>query len=153
MLANLPEASRRRAPSGDPWHHWAVADGVRIDRWLWSVRAFKTRTAATDAASAGRVTVNGEVVKPARRVQEDDRVEIRGERHRVLVVRRLIDKRVGASVAVECYIDQSPPPPERDPFGTIDDVHGQRERGAGRPTKRDRRRIDGLRGREGGRSD
>lgn len=126
-----------------------MAEGVRVDRWLWSVRAFKTRTAATDAAAAGRVSIGGDVVKPARRVQVGDRVEVSGERARVLVVQRLVDKRVGAAAAAECYLDESPPPPPRDPFGTVDADHGRRDRGSGRPTKRDRRRIDDLRGRDG----
>lgn len=124
------------------------AEAVRVDRWLWAVRVTKTRTAATDAAAAGRVVVNGDVVKPARRVGVGDRVEVRTDRGtRVLVVSAVIDRRVGASIAATCYRDESPPPAPRDPFGTVDVDHAIRERGTGRPTKRDRRRIDDLRGR------
>lgn len=61
-----------------------------------------------------------------------------------MVVERTIAKRVGAAIAAECYVDHSPPPPERE----VDDVFAVRDRGAGRPTKRDRRKIDRLRGRD-----
>ncbi len=91
------------------------------------------------------MTVNGSPVKPATRLAVGDRVEaLLGQRRRVVVVERLIAKRVGASIAAECYVDESPPPPERDEFAPLFAV---RDRGAGRPTKRDRRRIDRLRGR------
>lgn len=91
------------------------------------------------------MTVNGKPVKPATRVTVGDRVEaLVGRRRRVVVVQRLIVKRVGAAIAVECYLDESPPPPERD---ELEAAFGVRDRGAGRPTKRDRRRIDRVRGR------
>jgi ribosome-associated heat shock protein Hsp15 len=73
-----------------------------------------------------------------------DRVEAYlHDRERILEVTRLIVKRVGASVAVECFVDHSPPPPERE----HDVVVFQRDRGTGRPTKRDKRQLDRLRGR------
>lgn len=74
-----------------------------------------------------------------------DRVEAYlHRRDRIVEVTGLITKRVGAAVAAECYVDHSPPPPERD---TSEPLFAVRDRGAGRPTKRDRRRIDRLRGR------
>jgi ribosome-associated heat shock protein Hsp15 len=78
-------------------------------------------------------------------VKVGDHVEARiDRRQRVVDVKRLLSKRVGAPVAVECYDDHSPPPPEREPYQGLFAV---RDRGAGRPTKRDRRQIDRLRGR------
>jgi ribosome-associated heat shock protein Hsp15 len=119
------------------------ADGTRVDKWLWAVRVTKTRSSATDACRGGHVRVNGAPAKPATVVRPGDRVEARLHGHaRVLEVVRAIDKRVGAPVAAECLVDHSPPPPARD------EVTGNwaRDRGAGRPTKRDRRRLDRFRG-------
>lgn len=121
---------------------------VRVDKWLWSVRVFPTRTAATAACTAGRVVVNGEAAKPATKVVAGDRVSSRrGDRTIVYVVVDPIERRVSASVAATCYVDESPPVPRPEHgFGGPDG--GARERGAGRPTKRDRRQIDRLHGRE-----
>lgn len=117
---------------------------ARIDQWIWSVRLTSTRPDAAAACRAGRVRLNGKIAKPSTAVVVGDRVEARlGDRERVVEVRRLIVKRVGAPIAVDCYTDFSPPPPERTPQPAF----AQRDRGAGRPTKRDRRMIDRLRGR------
>ena len=112
---------------------------TRIDRWLWSVRIYKTRSDATKACAGGHVEVDGRPAKPALKVKVGDRVEARvGQRERIVDVARIIDKRVGAAIAVECYVDHSPPPPER----PLQALFGEREAGAGRPTKRDRRQLD-----------
>jgi ribosome-associated heat shock protein Hsp15 len=117
---------------------------VRVDQWLWAVRLYKTRSAATDACRAGHVQVNGKAVKASHALREGDRVEaFVSRRQRDLEVVRLIDKRVGAPVAAECLVDHSPPPPEKE--SELDWF--VRERGAGRPTKRERRVIDRFRGR------
>ena len=117
---------------------------TRIDRWLWAVRIYKTRSDATRACTGGHVEVDGRPVKPALKVKVGDRVTARvGQRERILDVARIIDKRVGAPVAVECYVDHSPPPPER----PLQALFGERERGSGRPTKRERRQIDRYLGR------
>ncbi len=120
---------------------------VRVDKWLWSVRAFKTRTAAGAACTSGKVTVNDEPAKPATKVSVGDLVEARkGDRRLVYRVVELIEKRVGAARAAECYEDLSPPGPKKsDPVLTP--PGGARARGMGRPTKRERRQIDRLRGR------
>lgn len=90
--------------------------------------------------------MNGKAAKPSSPVQLGDRVEAYlHDRRRVVVVDRLITKRVGSAIALECYTDHSPPPPERE----VTEAFAVRERGAGRPTKRDRRQIDRLRGRRG----
>jgi ribosome-associated heat shock protein Hsp15 len=118
-----------------------MSDAVRVDSWLWAVRMIKSRSAATTACKAGHVSVNGDRAKPAQTVRIGDEVRVRGDGdERILTVARLIVKRVGAPVAVECYVDLTPPPlpkPERD-------IAVVRERGLGRPTKRDRRDIDKL---------
>jgi ribosome-associated heat shock protein Hsp15 len=116
---------------------------VRVDSWIWSVRLTKTRSLAASACRAGHVRVNGDRVKPAQAVRTGDEVRLRhAGRDRVVVVSRIVRKRVGAAVAVECYVDNSPPPPPREQTVPI----GLRDRGAGRPTKRDRREMERLRG-------
>ncbi|TDX79440.1 heat shock protein Hsp15 [Rathayibacter sp. PhB151] len=121
-----------------------VTGFVRVDAWLWAVRVYKTRSAATTAARAGHVRVNGERAKAAQTVKVGDEVRARiGGFDRELVVRGLIVKRVGAPVAAECFEDRTPPPP---PPREAAPAIIERDRGAGRPTKRDRREIERLRG-------
>ncbi len=115
---------------------------TRIDRWLWSVRQFKTRSEATKACTAGHVTVNGRPAKAAHVVRAGDRVTARVHgTERQLEVVRVIDLRVGAPIAATCLVDHTPPPPPEDPDAPI----WERDRGMGRPTKRDRRLLDRLR--------
>ncbi|MFF5978328.1 RNA-binding S4 domain-containing protein [Streptomyces olindensis] len=115
---------------------------VRVDSWIWSVRLVKTRSLGATACRGGHVRVNGERVKPAHAVRVGDEVRLRHEGRERVVVTRLIRKRVGAPVAAQCYIDNSPPPPPREAVAPA----GIRDRGAGRPTKRDRRELERLRG-------
>ncbi|MFI1417956.1 RNA-binding S4 domain-containing protein [Streptomyces sp. NPDC020731] len=118
-------------------------ESVRIDSWIWSVRLVKTRSLGAAACKGGHVRVNGERVKPSHSLRVGDEVRLRAEtRERVVVVKRLIRKRVGAPVAVQCYVDNSPPPPPREAVAPA----GIRDRGTGRPTKRDRREMERLRG-------
>jgi ribosome-associated heat shock protein Hsp15 len=120
---------------------------VRVDRWLWSVRAFATRTKASGACDDGHVFVNDVAAKPATKVDIGDVVTARHrDRTLVYVVRVPIEKRVSAVRAAECFEDRSPPPVPREQPG--DAVFARRDRGAGRPTKRDRREIERLRGRD-----
>ncbi|MEU1133814.1 RNA-binding S4 domain-containing protein [Streptomyces sp. NPDC005900] len=125
----------------------AGGGSVRVDSWIWSVRLVKTRSMGAAACKGGHVRVNGDRVKPAYGVRVGDEVRLRqaGGRERVVVVKRLIRKRVGAPVAAEAYVDNSPPPPPREAVAPA----GIRDRGAGRPTKRDRREMERLRGVEG----
>lgn len=119
-------------------------DSTRVDKWLWAVRIFPTRTAATDACHGGRVRVNGAPAKAATAVRVGDRVTatVHGN-ERILEAAAVIDKRVSAVVAATCLIDHSPPPPPSEfvapPF--------VRDRATGRPTKRDRRQLDKFRAR------
>lgn len=113
---------------------------ARVDAWLWAVRIYKTRSAATAACRAGHVRVGGDRAKAAQLVRPGDEIRVRidgFDRH--LVVRVPITKRVGAPLVAEAMEDRTPP---RDPTPVI----AQRDRGAGRPTKRERREIDRFRG-------
>jgi ribosome-associated heat shock protein Hsp15 len=119
-------------------------DETRVDRWLWAVRLYKTRSEATDACRGGHVRINGSPAKPASHVTIGDRVSARVHgRDRVLEVVRVIDKRVGAPVAAACAVDHSPPPPPREAVAPA----LVRDPSSGRPTKKDRRQIDRFRGR------
>ncbi|MGV9244088.1 RNA-binding S4 domain-containing protein [Streptomyces sp. NPDC003710] len=138
-MAPKTAAAVAAAEAAGPSH----GESVRIDSWIWSVRLVKTRSVGATACRGGHVRVNGERVKPAHSVRIGDEVRLRHEgRERIVVVKRLIRKRVGAPVAVQCYIDNSPPPPPREAVAPA----GIRDRGAGRPTKRDRREMERLRG-------
>ena len=112
-----------------------------MDVWLWAVRIYKTRSAATAACRGGHVRVNRVAAKASTPVKVGDRVEAFAERERILEVAAVIDKRVGASVAATCLIDRSPPLPvvKRMPRVAV------REPGSGRPTKRERRELDRVR--------
>lgn len=123
-----------------------MAGDARVDQWMWSVRLTKTRADAAGACRGGHVKVNGKPAKPATKVAVGDRIEGRlAGRERIVEVVQVIAKRVGAAVAVGCFVDHSPPPPERVAPAA---AFAERDRGAGRPTKRDRRKIDELRGRD-----
>lgn len=127
---------------------------VRVDKWLWAVRICPTRTAATELCHAGRVRVGGEPAKASRLVSVGDELAISG-RWRVTACRveGLIEKRVGAAVAVTCYVDLTPARTDGAADGSSEDAAwwdtlpapATREPGAGRPTKRDRRRIERFR--------
>lgn len=119
-------------------------DETRVDRWLWAVRLYKTRAVATDACKGGHVTVDGRSAKPSMPVHVGSRVQAQvGPRLRILEVAEVIEKRVGAPRAAECFVDHSPPPPPKEE-GPLDLGHVP---GSGRPTKRDRRKLDRFRGR------
>lgn len=120
----------------------AETRSVRIDSWLWAIRIYKTRSAATTACRAGHVRVNGDRIKAAQTVKVGDEVRVRiSGFDRILVVRQLLVKRVGAPIAAAAYEERTPP---REPTAML----AVRDRGAGRPTKRERREIDKLRGRD-----
>jgi ribosome-associated heat shock protein Hsp15 len=117
-------------------------DTTRVDVWLWAVRLYKSRSAATAACRGGHVRVNRAPAKASTQVKVGDRVEAFIERPRVLEVAGIIDKRVGAAVATKNLIDHSPPAPvvKRQPRMP------KRAPGAGRPTKRERRQLDRFTG-------
>ena len=122
--------------------HSNELSSVRLDVWLWSVRVFKTRSEATAACRAGHVRLNAAPVKAAQPVRVGDRVTVRRPGwQQEFQVTKLITKRVGAPVAVQCYMDHSPQRPAE-----LYVPVARRDRGAGRPTKKDRRELERLRG-------
>jgi ribosome-associated heat shock protein Hsp15 len=122
----------------------AGVEETRVDRWLWAVRIYKTRSMATDACRAGHVRIGRVAVKPAHAVRVGDRVLVsQGGWERDLGVLRVIDKRVGPPVATTCIDDHSPPPPRDERVMPL----FPRDAAAGRPTKRERRDLDRFRGR------
>ena len=114
---------------------------ARVDAWLWAVRIYPTRSAATAACRGGHVRVNRSAAKASTNVKIGDRVEAFAGRERVLEVSALVEKRVGAAIAAKCFVDHSPPAPvvKRQPPAP------RRPQGMGRPTKRERRQLDRLR--------
>lgn len=120
---------------------------ARVDAWTWSVRVFRTRSEAATACRAGHVRVNDAPAKPGQRIVPGDVVRIRrGGLTRILRVEKPVSRRVGAPEAATCYRDESPPPPPPEVVASIP----RRDRGAGRPTKRERRDMERLTGRGSG---
>ncbi|HLS95451.1 MAG TPA: RNA-binding S4 domain-containing protein [Sphingobacterium sp.] len=118
---------------------------LRIDKYLWAIRIFKTRSLATEACKAGRVKLNGQNVKPSYVVKVGEVYAIqKGVERKVIKVTGLLERRVDAKTAVQFYEDQTP----------VEDTYAfksvfqapvlKRDRGTGRPTKKDRREIDDL---------
>ena len=120
-------------------------DSTRVDKWLWAARMFKTRTLATKACDAGHVRIDGAGAKASAKVKAGMRVEARTPGGpRVLEVVAILDKRGPASVAQTLYVDHTPPPEKKTPYQQVMDE--TRERGQGRPTKRDRRKMRKVKG-------
>jgi len=117
---------------------------LRIDRWLHAVRVFRTRADAARACRGGAVEVDGRRAKPATPLQGGEMIEVvKGRRVYRLEVTRLPARRISAVLAARCYVDHSPPRPERGNERELAArVQGLRPRGAGRPTKKERRQIE-----------
>ena len=118
---------------------------VRLDVWIWAVRLVKTRAAATEACRGGHVKLGGNPAKASQQVRIGDEVRVRIHGFdRVVIVRQLLAKRVGAPAAAAAIEDRSPPRPTAIEAAQVP----HRARGAGRPSSRERREIDRLRGRD-----
>lgn len=120
-------------------------DSVRIDKYLWAIRVFKTRTDATDACKGNKVSIGGQSVKPSREIKRGDIVEVRKSAvsftYKVI---ELLEKRVGAK-EVEKYALNMTPQSELDKMhAPVESFFIQRDRGTGRPTKKERRDMDSL---------
>jgi ribosome-associated heat shock protein Hsp15 len=115
---------------------------IRIDKWLWSVRFYKTRTLATEACSAGKIKIENENVKPAYMLKVGQIMQInrQGEKLTIKSI-KLIEKRVSAPLATECYKDLTPPE-EKNKLNFPSAFYEVRDKGIGRPTKKNRRDID-----------
>jgi len=117
-------------------------DQIRIDKWLWAVRVFKTRTMAADACKAGKVKIEGQSVKPSREVKLDDVISIQlGAFIKTVRVIGIIKNRVSAKLAVN-HIKDLTPAEEYERLKMMRELNYEnRERGTGRPTKKERRNI------------
>ena len=118
---------------------------VRIDKWLWAARLFKTRAIATDAIKGGKVKIDDAPVKPSREVKEGDIIQVQIEQlHKVVEVKTVIKNRVSAKQVPEVYNDLTP----KEEYERIEFMRAYkaewRDRGAGRPTKKERRMIERL---------
>ncbi len=122
-----------------------MADTARIDKFLWAIRAFKTRTEATDACKGNKVKVGGVPAKPSRLIKVGDTIEVRkGAIQFTYLVKALIENRVGAKLVPE-YVDNLTPQSELDKMrAPVETFFVTRDRGAGRPTKKERREIDAV---------
>ncbi len=119
---------------------------VRIDKWLWAARCFKTRSMAGKACTAGHVKVDGNSVKASKLVRVGVQIDVRTPGGlRILEVAALGERRGPASEAQKLYVDHTPPPPPREATDLMDPMV-YRDRGAGRPSKRDLREIRKIRG-------
>lgn len=120
-----------------------MAESVRIDKWMWAVRLFKTRSQATEACRKGRVEIGNLPVKPSREIRVGEIIKIRRQPiNRSFKVLALSEKRMSAKLT-ENFLEDVTPPEELE----IPEIQKQmnwimRERGSGRPTKRDRRKLD-----------
>ena len=118
---------------------------VRMDKWLWAARLYKTRSLAADAIKGGKVKVDGNPVKPSREVKEGDVIQVQIEQlHKVVQVKTVIKNRVSAKQVPEVYTDLTP----KEEYEHIEFMHAYkaewRDRGAGRPTKKERRMIERM---------
>ena len=119
-------------------------DSVRVDQWLSAARIFKSRTQARDACAGGHVKINGEGAKPSQVVRVGDEVRASAPRGLTIVkVLGIAEKRLSSPLARALYEDHSPPPPPKE------EQMPRRDRGAGRPTKADRRELAWFRGDKG----
>ncbi len=118
---------------------------MRIDRYLWAIRAYKTRSISAEACRAGKVQMDGQNVKPSRHVKVGDIISFKyGLMNKTIEVLELVPNRLKASLAVEKYKDLTPP----EELERVEMLHQMRnehrERGTGRPTKKERRQLDQI---------
>ncbi|MBR3426890.1 MAG: RNA-binding S4 domain-containing protein [Bacteroidales bacterium] len=118
---------------------------VRMDKWLWAARLYKTRSLAADAIKGGKVKVDGNLVKPSREVKEGDVILVQIDQlHKVVEVKTVIKNRVSAKQVPEIYNDLTP----KEEYERIEFMHAYkaewRDRGTGRPTKKERRMIEKM---------
>ena len=118
---------------------------LRIDKYLWAIRIFKTRSLATEACKAGRVKLDGQNIKPSHEVKIGEIYQVsKGAERKVIKVIGLLENRMDAKSVIGFYVDETP----------VEQTHAfksmfqapllKRDRGTGRPTKRDRREIDDM---------
>lgn len=118
---------------------------TRIDKYLWAIRVFKTRSEATDACKGGKVRVNGGDAKPSKNVRQSDIITVRkGAVSYTYKVLEIIEKRQGAKLVPQ-YAENLTPPEELDKLRhPVETFFLKRDPGTGRPTKKDRRKMETL---------
>ncbi len=124
-------------------------DKVRVDKWLWSVRLLKTRSLATKYCKEGKVSKDEQKLKPSSTISIGDQIELKKDGFTlVFKVDRLLEKRVGAPIAVECYTDLTPAEEYQkyESWFNYKKKAEFREKGSGRPTKKERREIEKFKG-------
>jgi ribosome-associated heat shock protein Hsp15 len=122
-----------------------MSEGIRIDKWLWAVRIYKTRSLATEACKSNKIKIDGQPVKPSREVKVDDQIMVQtGPMTKTLLVKAPLNNRVSAKL-VENYMTDLTPQEEYDKLKMMNEVNYEyRQRGMGRPTKKERRLIEKL---------
>lgn len=122
-----------------------MSDEVRIDKWLWAVRLYKTRSLATQAIKGGKIKCNGENVKPSRVVKIGEEYKVQHHQiNKTIKVLELLHNRVSAKEVARYMEDLTPPEESHTVKRWIEKPFVFRPRGIGRPTKRDRRKIDEI---------
>ncbi len=120
-------------------------DAVRIDKFLWAIRVFKTRTEATEACKGSKITVNGADIKPSKEVKAGDLIEVRkGAVHYTFKVLAPLEKRLGAKDVGRFAENLTPESEMAKLHAPVETFFVKRDRGTGRPTKKDRRQMDEL---------
>lgn len=120
-------------------------DAVRIDKYLWAIRVFKTRTEATEACKGSKITVNGTDIKPSKEVKAGDLIEVRkGAVHYTFKVLAPLEKRLGAKDVGRFAENLTPESELAKLHAPVETFFVKRDRGTGRPTKKDRRQMDEL---------
>ena len=120
-------------------------DEVRIDKFLWSIRAFKTRSEATDACNGGKIRLNGGDVKPSKLVHRGDEIVVRKPPVTYTYkVKELVDKRQGAKLVSDFVENLTPEEELQKLHAPVETFFLKRDRGPGRPTKKDRRQMEAL---------
>ncbi len=120
-------------------------ESVRLDKYLWAIRVYKTRTDATDACKGGKVRLNGYDVKPSKEVRPGDVIVVRkGAVTYTYKVLSLVDKRLGAKLVPDVAENQTPQEELDKLRAPVETFFLKRDRGTGRPTKKDRRQMDSL---------
>lgn len=118
---------------------------VRVDKWLWAIRFYKTRSLATEACASGKVKIDNDSIKPSRLIKCDEIIHIKKDHiNYTIKVLELIEKRVGAPIAAKAYEDLTPEEEKSKFSGKLPSAFmgPLRDRGTGRPTKKERRDLD-----------
>ncbi len=122
-----------------------MSEGIRIDKWLWAVRIFKSRNQATDFCKRGRILISGEPVKASRSIRIGDVIEVRRPPLTLTYqVTGLIEKRVSATIAAENVLNLTPAQEIEKHRQKLESAFYSRDRGMGRPTKKERRDLDKI---------